>query len=96
VIVIDLPRVRHSVEVTADTLFDAAGQALAALRSDAWTDAIGPATRLEVQVLEPVTTHSLTVQQLERWANGAAVSPEERLRKDRVKTLITRPTRLAE
>jgi hypothetical protein len=32
------------------------------------------------------------VQQLERWANGSALSPEERIRRDRVRALLQAST----
>ena len=46
---------------------------LSALRRDAWIDGIGPATRLDIQVPQPAITHTVTVLQLERRANGSAV-----------------------
>ncbi len=88
VTVVDVRGVRRSAEVTAASVFEAAGLGLAALRSDSWTEPIGPATRVEVGVTTTVVTHTLTVQQLERWATGAAASPDERLRKDRVLGLL--------
>jgi hypothetical protein len=75
VTVTDMRGVRSSVEVMAATVFDAAAQALAVLRQDAWVEAIGPATRLDVQVAQPVVTHTVTVWQLERWADGSATTP---------------------
>jgi hypothetical protein len=81
-------QVRHAVEVSADSVFDAAARGLAALVGHEWTERVGPATRLEIQVLQPVVTHTVTVQQLARWAAGSAASPEERVRKDRVGALI--------
>jgi hypothetical protein len=53
-----------------------------------WIDGIGPATRLEIQVPQPAITHTVTVQQFERWANGAAVNPDERIRKDQLKAIL--------
>jgi hypothetical protein len=49
--------VRHSVEVTAETLYEAAAQALSIFRQSAWADAIGPGTELCVTVRNPETTH---------------------------------------
>jgi hypothetical protein len=34
-----------------------------------------PLTRILVEVREPATQHSLTVQQLRRWADSGAISP---------------------
>ena len=50
---------------------------------------IGLATRLEIQVQQPAITHTVTVLQLERWANGSAVNPDERIRKDQLKAILT-------
>jgi hypothetical protein len=90
VTVIDLRGIRQSVEVTAETVFEGAARALSALRRDAWIDGIGPATRLEIQVPQPAVTHTVTVQQLERWANGSAVNPDERIRKDQLQAILAR------
>jgi hypothetical protein len=62
---------------------------LSALRRDAWIDGIGPATRLgDSGAATPAITHTVTVQQLERWANGSAVNPDERIRKDQLKATL--------
>jgi hypothetical protein len=88
VTVTDLRGIRHPIEVSADTLFDAAARGLSPLRSDDWTELIGPATRLEIQVLQPVVTHTVTVQQLDRWANSTAAGPDERIRKAKLRALL--------
>ena len=38
--------VRHSVEVTAGTLYEAAAQALAIFKQSEWADIVGPGTDL--------------------------------------------------
>ena len=76
------------MNVTAESVFDAAARALSVLRRDAWIDGVGSATRLEIQVPQPAITHTITVQQLERWANGSAVNPDERIRKDRLRAIL--------
>ena len=48
----------------------------------------GPLTRLRVEVREPAVEHSLTVQQLKRWADRTAISPAGRIRKERLKALL--------
>jgi hypothetical protein len=40
-------------------------------------------------VREPATSHRLTVRQIQRWCDGAAVSPDETLKKRRLKQLLT-------
>ena len=80
--------VRQSVEVTAESIYEAAALGVSALKSDGWADAIAPGTELEVQVREPATCHRLTVQQIRRWCDGVAVSPDETLKKRRLKQLL--------
>jgi hypothetical protein len=80
--------IRHCVEVTADSLFEAAALGLSLLRKQDWTDPIAPRTQLDVQVREPATTHSVTLAQLKRWCDGVAVSPDEVLKRKRVKGML--------
>jgi hypothetical protein len=81
--------VRHFVEVTAETLYEAAAQALAVFKASEWADAIGPSTELAVTVKNPETKHTVTPNQIRRWCDGVAVSPDEVLKRHRVKTLIS-------
>ena len=50
--------------------------------------ALGPGSRLEIQVREPSTVHSLTVQQLHRWVDGVTKSPAKALRRTKLKRLL--------
>jgi hypothetical protein len=85
----DANGVEHGVEVMAESLYEAAAMGLALLKKDGWAGGNpGPLTRLRVEVREPAVEHSLTVQQLRRWADRTAVSPAERLRKERLRALL--------
>jgi hypothetical protein len=77
------------VEVTAESIYEAAALGVSALKDGGWADAIAPGTQLEVQVREPAECHRLTVQPIRRWCNGVAVSPDETLKKRRLKQLLT-------
>ena len=56
--------VRLSVEVTAESIYEAAALSVSALKNSGWVDAIAPGTELDVQVREPATCRRLTVQQI--------------------------------
>ena len=85
----DSDGVEHAIEVLADSLFEAAGLGVSLLTKDSWMrQTPAPLTRIQVEVREPPVQHSLTMQQLRRWAGGGATSPAERLRKERVKALL--------
>ena len=88
--------IRHSVEVVAETLFEAAILGLGILRKDTWIDgAVGAATKIEVEVREPVTKHAVTLQQIERWLSGATISPNERVKKDRLRGMLRSSPKLS-
>jgi hypothetical protein len=80
--------VRHGVEVSADSLYEAAIVGFSLLKKDGWVEPIAPGTRLEIQVRHPATTHSVSLVQLRRWVDGVAISPEETLRKRKLKELL--------
>jgi hypothetical protein len=88
---------RHTVDVAADTLYEAAALALSELKRCEWVDVVGPAARLEVEVRQAATRHEVTPAQVRRWCESGAVNPDERIRKDRVKGLLggSRPDKLA-
>ena len=61
--------VRHSVNVTAESLYGAAALGVSLLRQDG-------------------TTHAVTIAQVRRWTEGIAASPDDVLRKNRLKRLL--------
>jgi hypothetical protein len=80
--------VRHSVDLDAETVYEAGIRGLALLKKDGWVDAVGTGAELEIQVREPATTHRISVAQLQRWCEGVSVSPAETLRKVKLKQLL--------
>jgi len=82
--------VRHSVDVTAESLFEAASLGLAAMNAEGWANTDGAAATLEVSVVQTVVKHSVSVQQVLRWLDGVTISPEERVTRERLKALLGR------
>jgi hypothetical protein len=80
--------VKHAVDVTAESLYEAAVLGLMVMKKHAWIDAIAPSTELLVQIKEPAVTHCVSVAQLRRWVDGIAASPDELLRKNKLKALL--------
>jgi hypothetical protein len=81
--------VRHSVDVSAESLYEAAAAGLNLLRQEGWSEVVGPGTQVEVEVQAPAARHSLTLAQIRRWCDGVAASPEEVLKRARVKRLLS-------
>ena len=87
----DLSGCRHSVEVSAESLYEAAGLALQAFRHAAFIDPDpGPASRLEVEVRGPAVRHVVTVLQVEKWAESGSTDPRDGLRKKRLAESLAR------
>ena len=84
----DLDGIRHSVELQAESLYEAAVLGLKTLKQSDWIEAVAPGTRLEIQVLEPAAVHILMVAQLTRWLDGGARTPAEALKKKQLKALL--------
>jgi hypothetical protein len=84
----DLDGIRHSVEVEADSLYEAAVLGLKALKKGSWVAEIGAGTRITIQVVEPPVEHFLMYAQLQRWLNGAVTNPAEAVRKKRLREML--------
>src|SRR5882762_4245873 len=84
----DSENIRHSVEVTASTLYEAAVLAMAEFRRCGFTaNAPGPATRLMVTVKMPTTSHEVQVGKIEAWLQSAG-KPNEQGMKGRLRELL--------
>ena len=62
--------VRHSVEVTAESLYEGAALGLTLFCKDGRTETIGPGTELEVQVRQRAARHTVTLAQVRRWCDA--------------------------
>jgi hypothetical protein len=84
----DVRGIRHTVEVQAESLFEAAVLGVRTFRSDPWIEHVGPVTVLDIEVREPAAKHAITMMQVERWLEGASTSPTEGVKKARLKDLL--------
>jgi hypothetical protein len=80
--------IAHSVDVQAESLYEAAALGLGLLKRDGWIEGLGPATKLEIAVRQPAANHIVSVQQLERWLDSVTASPADVLRKAKLKQLL--------
>ena len=86
----DARGIRHAAEVEAESLYEAAVLGVRRLNDDPWTERVGLATVLDVEVREPSTTHAISFQQVERWLAGATTNPSEAAKKVKLKMLLMR------
>ena len=65
------------MEVTADSLFEAAVLGVKILRAGEWNDPPGQTTMIEVEVRNPGVKHTVSLVHISRWLNGASRDPDE-------------------
>ncbi len=80
--------IRHTVEVQAESLYEAAALGLAALKREAWVEGPRRAATLEISVFGPVVKHAISVDRVLAWLDGVTTSPSELLKKQRLKSLL--------
>jgi hypothetical protein len=87
---LDSRNIEHAVDVTADSLFEAAAVAVRAFREGAlMDDLLVPATELRIAVIPLPVEHKVCLQRVEQWAQtGTVKSPVEMLRRERVRELL--------
>src|SRR5438876_12406392 len=74
----DVRDVEHSVEVTAETLYEAIATALAALQQDNWVGEIGRGfTTVTVLVQQPPVKHEIKMKDFLSWLGRQGRSPAE-------------------
>lgn len=91
VVIHDLNETAHALDVTADTLYEAVAQALAALRGHNWVGEIGRGlTTATVMVRQPEVTHIVKIQDFENWLNRSGRTPAEIVLKERLRQVLGR------
>ena len=80
----------HSVEVTAETLFEAVAKAIVEFRDDKTiTSPPGPETEFTVQVLRKPVEHMIRMKRVVEWAQfGNTAGPAEMIRRERVRKML--------
>jgi len=85
----DLRGFEHTVEVTADSLYEAVAQGLRVLRDNDWVDEMGRGqTTVSVIVQHPKVEHKVRVQDFERWLSSQGLTPAEVSLKGRLRDLL--------
>ena len=78
---------RHSVELNAESLYEAV--ALAARSFNEHGCAPGQASQIEIEVTTPAVVYTVTLKRVRDWLDGAAKSPKDRVLKERLKELLS-------
>jgi hypothetical protein len=82
----DTDGIEHSIRVPAESLYEAAIEAMAAFRRGVFAEmTFGPATPLRILVRAPEEEHVVTVGKVMSWLDGGARSPNEQVKKNRLR-----------
>ena len=82
----DSEGIEHSIRVSAESLFEAAIEAMAAFKNSDLAEApLPPGTRLTIRVKAPEEEHTVTVAKVLSWLDGVAISPSEKMKKNRLR-----------
>ena len=87
----DLRDVEHSVEVLAETLYEAIATALTALQQDNWTGEIGQGfTSVTVLVQQPPVKHEVKMKDFVTWLGRPGRSPAEVILKQKLEKILSK------
>jgi hypothetical protein len=79
----DAEGIEHSIRVPAESLYEAAIEAMAAFRRGVFAEmTFGSATQLKIRVRAPEEEHTVTVGKVMSWLDGGAKSPKKQMMKN--------------
>jgi hypothetical protein len=87
----DQKEVKHTVEVSAGSVYEAVAQALRIFRDNEWVEDIGRGqTPISVKVKHPEIEHTVRVQDFDRWLESTPRSPAEMILKYRLQEILAK------
>jgi hypothetical protein len=89
----DLDGVKHTVEVTAETLYEAVALGLVAIRGNDWVMGIAQGQNtVQVSVVDIPIEHSVKITDFHDWLERTTGAPREISKRSRVKAILGLPT----
>jgi len=87
----DIDGAEHTVEVSAESLYEAIARGLAAFRSAGWAGKIGHGqTTITVLIKQPEVEHKVRMRDFEAWLESNGRSPAEMALKYRLRELLSK------
>ena len=85
----DIHRVRHTVEVNASSLYEAAVLGLVEFRRSQFTHAAVPTgATLSIKVREPEQTHEVKVDALKMWLESQGRTPRDLVERRKLREML--------
>ena len=89
----DMEGVKHTVAVTAETLYEAVALALVAVRGNDWVMGIAQGMNtVNVAVVDVPVEHSVRLQDFNAWLERSNGAPKEVSKRHRIKAILGMPT----
>jgi hypothetical protein len=90
----DLEGIAHTVEVTAESLYEAVAQGLAALRRSDWVAGFQQQGIVKVSVADVRVEHHVKMTDFTKWLERTnASSPREMVHRQRLRSILGMPAR---
>jgi len=84
--------IEHTIDITAETLYEAVAAALAVLQQDSWVGEIAQGLNtVGVLVQQPPVKHEVKMKDFLSWLERPGGSPAEVALRDRVRKLLAKP-----
>ena len=81
--------VDHSVEVSAQSLYEAVAQALRIFQESDWTEALeAGASAVVVRIKQPEVEHTVRIRDFRNWLEASGRSPAEMALKTRLRQIL--------
>lgn len=92
--VTDMRDIEHTIDVTAETLYEAVTAALAALQQDSWVGDIAEGLNtVSVLVQQPPVKHEVKMKDFLCWLGRKGGSPAEVSLREKVARMLSKDTR---
>jgi hypothetical protein len=88
----DMDGVSHTVDVTAETLYEAVALGMAAIRTDEWVTGIAQGLNaVKVRVTNVPVEHEVILSDFTKWLDKTNGSPREMSDRKRIKSILGMP-----
>jgi hypothetical protein len=85
----DMDGVAHTVDVTAETLYEAVALGLATLRKDEWVAGVATGMNtVKVRVTEVAVEHEVRITDFMNWLDGISQGPRDIVRRQRIRLIL--------
>jgi hypothetical protein len=85
----DMNGVRHTVDVTAESLYEAVALGMAAIRTDEWVSGIAQGLNpVTVQVTNVPVKYEVKLMDFTKWLDRVGGSPREMTERNRIRAIL--------